>query len=925
MPRTVLVCILTAALGAAPAAAAVFTVGPGGTHATAQAALDAAMAAGGDNEVRVAIGTFSETLRVDAKLASGTLHLSGGWQAGFAARVLDPALTVMDAGGAGRTVHANSFAGTLVVENLTLTGGGGDSGGGVYLEPAGSGVARVRATRIVGNRCQRTAGSSEGGGVYVYARSSTTVELTGNLIAANTCRSENGSLAGVGASITVVGDARLVLAGNRIVGNRVEKSSDQITGAGVYLWAADNAVIEMSDNLVADNTAEVPAGYSLVGGGAALWIGNNARLEARSNAFFANVSSNSSPWEEHLSLIASNTSTLVFADSLVAGTPGTHATARGVRVFQRDTASVNLVNCTIAGHASTGLSGSSSAPDRLTVANSIVSGNGTDVQLFGQPVLLANLSGGDPRFVAPARRDYRLRPGSPAIGAGVVSPPGGLGVTDLAGLPRLAGGAVDQGAFTHHAAARRIPVVAHTTGFGGTPWRSTVALVNLSRAQADYDLTFASGGSTTPASTSLAAGATVAYPDVMLDPLGFPAAAKVSGAMSVNGGVDGAVIASRTFADPGAGAGTYGQFYPTLADHELLGAGETAVLPLLRSDSKFYSNIGMLNGSGAGCSGRVRLFSATGAPIGTTQTLTARAGEWAQISDIFAKAGAGTHAVASARVDVLTAGCRAWFAASVIDHTTKDPTTIPMHAPAAPGTVFWVPSVAHSSGFGGTSWRTTLAVVNAGGAAAQVQVIFRSATTEVSRTATLEAGAARSWNDVLVDLFGSDPSANLSGSLELVADQPLVVASRTYADRGAAGTYGQFFPAVTASDGLAGHTAGVLPLLRKDGSFYTNIGLQNLSRESCQVEVRLYGPGGAALGSPLTESVGSGRWEQINDAFAKAGAGSAEVAYAVVRVLDPAARVWAYASVIDATSRDPTTVPVALPWVTAPPPAATAP
>lgn len=282
---------------------------------------------------------------------------------------------------------------------------------------------------------------------------------------------------------------------------------------------------------------------------------------------------------------------------------------------------------------------------------------------------------------AAAGGTWRLRPTSPAIGAAVLASPSGLGATDLAGLPRLVGGKVDQGAFAFHPTTLRVPVVAHTTGFGGTPWRSAVALVNGSQAEAEYPLSFASAGKLTPAQSSLATQATIAYPDVVVDPLGFPASARVSGSLAVGGGVGGAVIASRTFADPGGGTGTYGQYYPALAEDELLAAGETAVLPLPRHDGSFYTNIGFQNLGRSGCQVELTLHGADGVRLGSPLTQAVPAGGWAQINDAFARAGAGSAAAAYAMVRVLEPTARVWAYASVVDASSRDPTTVPVALP----------------------------------------------------------------------------------------------------------------------------------------------------------------------------------------------------------------------------------------------------
>jgi hypothetical protein len=56
--------------------------------------------------------------------------------------------------------------------------------------------------------------------------------------------------------------------------------------------------------------------------------------------------------------------------------------------------------------------------------------------------------------------------------------------------------------------------------------------------------------------------------------------------------------------------------------------------------------------------------------------------------------------------------------------------------------------------------------------------------------------------------------------------------------------------------------------------------------------------------------VPAGQWLQRDDVFAAAGVSGADIAYATVEVQTAGGRAWAYASVVDNTTGDPTTVPV---------------
>ncbi len=224
-----------------------------------------------------------------------------------------------------------------------------------------------------------------------------------------------------------------------------------------------------------------------------------------------------------------------------------------------------------------------------------------------------------------------------------------------------------------------------------------------------------------------------------------------------------------------------------------------------------------------------------------------------------------------------------------------------------------VPAVAHSPGALGSLWRTDVAAVNHGTSAASLTLTFvpvdGAATT---RTAALGAGGTRAWTDVLSSLFGVAASASASGALHVASDRPLCLSSRTF-NQGATGTFGGFLPAVTAAEALSPERIGVLPQLSRNALFRTNVGVANLGASSVTATIRLYGETGASAGSPVQVTVPPGGLFQVVDVFGEAGAGDRDVAFATVEVTTPGGLAWAYASVIDNRTGDPTIVPLSIP------------
>lgn len=230
-----------------------------------------------------------------------------------------------------------------------------------------------------------------------------------------------------------------------------------------------------------------------------------------------------------------------------------------------------------------------------------------------------------------------------------------------------------------------------------------------------------------------------------------------------------------------------------------------------------------------------------------------------------------------------------------------------------PSVTYLVPSVAHLPGAGSTRWRTDLAAVNRSGSTAALTLVYHSSAAPITRTTALVHGAAADWKDVLVSLFNLADTVESSGIVHLTSTMPLAVTSRTYNQKSATETFGQSYPALTLTDAITSERAGVLPQLRKSARFRTNVGVVNLGTATASVRVTLFNAQGVQVGFLKTFAPAAGRWVQQYDIFADVGAGSQEVAYATVEVLTPGGRVWAYASLIDVATGDPTTIPVLVP------------
>jgi len=223
--------------------------------------------------------------------------------------------------------------------------------------------------------------------------------------------------------------------------------------------------------------------------------------------------------------------------------------------------------------------------------------------------------------------------------------------------------------------------------------------------------------------------------------------------------------------------------------------------------------------------------------------------------------------------------------------------------------IYMVAGIAHASGSGGSVWRSTLAVTNRSGGRADLTLVYRYGSGTSTRSYGLQNGGIVEWADVVSSLFGI--SAASAGSVEVQSTRPVIVTARTY-NEGAAGTFGQFLPGVDDSSVISYGREGILPQIKKTSAFRTNIGFVNSGGSSVTVRTKLYSSSGSQLGSTVTTTIPARQWKQENDVFQRAGVSSCDLGYASVEVTTNGATVWAYASVVDNGTGDPTTIPVSI-------------
>ena len=336
-----------------------------------------------------------------------------------------------------------SAAATITVSNLTVTHGLAEKGGGISIESSfENSTFRLTSVSFTQNVAQGL-GSTQtaGGGLFAeLSGGGSHLRLTRCRFIGNSAQSfSDGSSSGGGAYIFLNGSGMSTGIELSTFESNTLSGGPFAHGAGLSVGSPFQNIVWIVASEFTSN--EVLTGSPTYGTGA----GFMAQFEGDSLAMIREISllGNSCPlvdgYQADISL--SGTSSTSAGDILAAGAN------TGLRIEAHDSAEVSLTNVTATDNVGVGLRFFVGAPTVTAVLqNTLLYGNGTDLQVSGSVTGDHNLIGIDPHFADPGGGDYHVTAGSPAENAGTNGPTAGLGDTDCTGGVRLIDGVVDIGA-----------------------------------------------------------------------------------------------------------------------------------------------------------------------------------------------------------------------------------------------------------------------------------------------------------------------------------------------------------------------------------------------------------------------------------------------------------------------------------------------
>jgi PKD repeat protein len=355
--------------------------------------------------------------------------------------------------------------------------------------------------------------------------------------------------------------------------------------------------------------------------------------------------------------------------------------------------------------------------------------------------------------------------------------------------------------------------------------------------------------------------------------------------------------------------GTFGQFIPAILLNEAGNGGAVGegkyYLAGLRSNGRYRTNIGLVNPNDQAITAIVRLYDDTGLPVGQALSHPLQPFQL----DQFQVTGP-TDRPFSVEVEV-PAGTWVIGYASLIDGGSSDPVYIQAIRQSELGSTDYRDSVLPGVGHVG-AWRSDVTIYNPNGRIVTVDLAYYDAAgtkQAEAKNVPINAGQFLQYGDVLRQgIFGN--VADGVGMLRVTvpaavsADYFPLVFARTYNDNGSNKTYGQGIAgfANVRANVKAGHSA-LVPAVRSDEKYYTNVGLTNVSSTPVTATVKVLDPNTGEVARSISYPM------QPNESIVATQFDLAGRASASLKIEVTGGNIWAFASIIDKGTSDPEYVP----------------
>ena len=473
-----------------------------------------------------------------------------------------------------------------------------------------------------------------------------------------------------------------------------------------------------------------------------------------------------------------------------------------------------------------------------------------------------------------------------------------------------------------------IPAIAHADGIG-TRFQSDIRIANAASESITYDISFtptASDGTTAGKKTTMviASNETRGLDDVVKTWFGAGVLGETGlGTLEIrpiklaSGGAPSplsTVASSRTYAI--SSAGTLGQFIPALPLTSFISdvskdALSRISLQQIAHNDRYRTNIGFTEGSGQNAELLVKLLDATGNVL---KSATIALGPYEHRQTGFTGVFGSGSTIADGRieVEVTSASGKVTAYASVLDSNTTDPLLVyPVQAGRLSASRYVVPGVAELNT--ASNFHTDMRIFNPSANPVSVSLAYKpqrgdSTPIPAALTRTIGAGQILAIDNVLPTLW----NLNTTGGAVTVTtanNAALVATARTYSREADGGTYGQFIPAVTATDAVGLGDRGLEILQLEDSAnFRSNVGLVEVTGNPVRVEMTLRTPDAKETGF-LHFDLAGGEFLQVNRIFRSAGYANVYNGRVTLKVIEGAGRVAGYGSVVDNRTADPTYVP----------------